>query len=124
MYFIYTGRIYSPTIYTGRIYSPTIGPIEGGPTLRAAAARSAITFVIYGFIVLLVPWPRLITYVSVVWLCRATLDTILGWFGQGIHAVTIAISTEKGRRHYLLSQSVAVFSRAVVVAVCGYFFGF
>lgn len=111
-------------IYTGRIYSPTIGAIEGGSTLRAVAIRSAITCVIYGFIVLLIPWPRLITYVSVVWLCRAALDTILGWFGGGIHAVTAAVSTDKGRRHYLVSQSVAVLNRAVLALVCGYFFGF
>ena len=111
-------------IYAGRIYSPTIGAVEGGPTLRAVAIRSAITFIIYGFIVLLVPWPRLLTYVSAVWLCRAAIDTVFGWFGMGVNGVTVAVSTEKGRRHYLVSQAVAVFSRAIVVAVCGYFLDF
>jgi len=111
-------------IYTGRIYSPTIGTIEGGPSLRAVAVRSAVTFAIYGFLVLLVTWPRLLTYVSLVWLCRAAVDTILGWFGGGVHHITVAVSTDKGRRHYFVSQAVAVLSRAVLVLVCGYFFGF
>ena len=113
-------------IYTGRTYSPTIGAVEGGPTLRAIAIRSAITLAVYGVIALLVPWPRLITYVSVVWLCGAAFDTILGGFGRGVHGVTVAVmsNSEKGRRHFLVLQSVAVLSRAVLVLVCGYFFGF
>ena len=110
--------------YTGRMHSSTIGSIEGGPTLRAVALRSAITFTIYGFLVLLVPWPRLLTYVSIVWLCRATIDAALVWFGKGDQSSTSAIMTDKGRRHCIISESVAVLCRAVVVVVCAYFFGF
>jgi hypothetical protein len=111
-------------IYTGRIHSPTIGSIDGGPTLRAVAIRSAVTFAIYGFLVLLIPWPRLLTYVSMVWLCKEIVDALLGWVGRGVHGSTSVMLTEKGRKHYVISEFVAVLSRAVVLAVCAYFFGF
>jgi len=111
-------------IYTRRIYSPTIGPIDGGPTLCAVAIRSVVTFTIYGFLVLLIAWPRVLTYVSIIWLCREIIDALLGWVGKGVYGVTVAIMTDKGRRHYLVSESVAVLIRAVVFALCAFIFGF
>jgi len=89
-------------IYTRRIYSQAMGDFEGGSVLRAIALCASITAAIYGFIVLLVPWPQLLTYVSIVWLCRGALDAALGWFGSGIHGVDVSVSTDKGRRHYLM----------------------
>jgi hypothetical protein len=108
-----------------RLSSQAMGDFEGGPVLRAIALRAAITAAIYGFLVLLVPWPRLLTYVCIVWLCRVAIDGILGWFGMGIHGCRpLSVSTDKGRQHYLASRFVAVFIRAVLVMACGYFFGF
>ena len=43
---------------------------------------------------------------------------------MGIHGVDVSVSTEKRRRQYLVPKFVAVFSRAVLVTVCGYSFGF
>jgi len=110
-------------IYTGRTYSPMVGAIEGGPTLGAVAIGSGIAFAIYGFIALLIPWPRLITYVSVVWLCRAAFDAVLGWFGKGAHRIRLVESSGNLRRHYVLCETVAVVSRGILVLACGHFFG-
>lgn len=111
-------------IYTGRIGSPTIGPIDGGPTLRAVAIRSAVVCTIYGVLVLLIPWPRLLTYVSIVWVCKEMVDAVLGWFGRGVHGVEATMMTNIGRRYYLVVQAVGVLSRAVLVLLFAHFFGF
>ena len=111
-------------IYTRRIESPTIGPIDGGPTLRAIAIRSAVVCTIYGILVLLIPWPKLLTYVSIVWVCKEMVDAVLGWVGKGVHGVVAAMMTDKGRRHYVIVQAVAVLSRAFLVLLCAHFFGF
>jgi hypothetical protein len=118
------GQVRMYCIYTRRIGSPTIGPIDGGPTLRAVAIRSAVVCTMYGFLVLLIPWPRLLTYVSIVWVCKEMVDAMLGWLGKGVHGVEVAMMTNKGRRQYCIVQAVAVLSRAVLVVVCVYFFGF
>lgn len=110
-------------IYTGRIHSPTIGPVNA-PTLRAMALLSAVQFAIYGFLVLLIPWPRLLTYASIVWLCRAIIAGLLGWVGRGVHGSTPAMLTQKGRRYYVILEFVGVLIRAVVFAACAFFFGF
>jgi len=118
------GQVRMYFIYTGGIESAKIGPIDGGPTLRAVAIRSAVVFTIYGVLVLLIPWPRLLTYVSIVWVCKEMVDAILGWVGKGVHGVEVSMMTDKGRRGYLVVQAVAVLSRAALVLVCAYFFGF
>jgi hypothetical protein len=118
------GQVRMYFIYTRRIESPTIGPIDGGPTLRACAIRSAVVCTIYGVLVLLSTWPRLLTYVSIVWVCKEIVDAVLGWVGKGVHGVEAAIMTDKGRRNYLIVQAVAILSRVVLVLVCAHFFGF
>jgi hypothetical protein len=122
LYALYQVRMYF--IYTGRIHSQVIGNIDGGPTLRAVAIRSAVAFVVYGFLLLVMLWPRVLTYVSVVRLCMEIIDATLGWFGRGVHGITIAVSTEKGRRYQFFLQSVGVLIRAALVLVCAHFFGF
>ncbi len=122
LYALYQVRMYF--IYTGRIHSQVIGNIDGGPTLRAVAIRSVVAFVVYGFLVLFIPWPRMLTYVSIVWLCMEIVDAALGLFGRGVHGITMAVSTEKGRRYQFFLQSVGVLIRAALVLVCGHFFGF
>jgi hypothetical protein len=109
-------------IYTGRAHSPMIGHIDGGPTLRAVAIRSAVAFAIYGFLVLFIPWPRVLTYVCIVWLCLEIVDAVLGWYGRGVQGSTI--TTMKGRRHYLIVECAGVAMRAILVGICLYFFGF
>src|SRR5258708_2437278 len=108
-------------IYTGRIYSPTIGAIEGGPTLRSIALRSAFAFAVYGFLVMFVSWPRRLTCVGLFWLFRAAIEAAFVCFGRAGHGV---VSTDQGRRQSLLSHAVAVLIRAVLVLVLVYFFGF
>src|SRR6266481_3291217 len=92
-------------IYRGQIYSPTIGPMEPNPTLTAIAISSAVTSAIYGILVLLIAWPRLLTYLSLVWVCGAVADAVLGWFGPGVGGPTVAMLTEKGRRRYVLGEA-------------------
>ena len=111
-------------IYRGQIYSPTVGPIEPNPTLTAIAVRSAVTFAVYGVLVLLVAWPRLLTYLSLVWVCRAIADALLGWFRAGVGGPTRSMLTEKGRRRYFLGEAVAVVSRIAIFTGLAYFFGF
>src|SRR5207249_5016109 len=109
-------------IYRGQIYSPTIGSMQPNPTLTAIAIRSAVTFAIYGVLVLLIAWPRLLTYLSLVWACRAIVDALLGWVGAGVHGTTVGILTEKGRKHYVLTESAGVASRLVLFAIFAHFF--
>jgi len=111
-------------IYRGRIHSPAIRPIEPSPTLAAIAIRSAATFVIYGFLILFTRWPQLLTYIGLIWTCRAIIDIFLGWFGRGIHASTIATLTEKGLRYYFTRNAVGVTNSAIFFGACLYFFGF
>ena len=111
-------------IYTGHIHSPQIGDIQGGPTLRAIAVRSAVVFAIYGFLVLFIPWPRVLTYVSIVWLCKEIVDDALGWYGRGIQGSTMAIMNEKGRRHYMIVALFGVAIRVVLCGICLHYFGF
>jgi len=65
----------------------TIGAMEPNPTLTATAIRSTITFAIYGIIVLLIAWPRLLTYLSLVWACRAIVTRSLAGLAQGFTAL-------------------------------------
>jgi hypothetical protein len=111
-------------IYRGKIYSPAICPIEPNAALTAIAVGSSVMFAGYGVLVLLIPWPRLLTYLSLVWVCRAVADAILCRLGAGIGGPTGAMLTEKGRRQRLLGDIVAVASRAALLAVFAYFFGF
>src|SRR5262245_50414423 len=77
-------------IYRGKIYSPAIGPIEPNPTLTAIALRSAVTLAAYGLILLTIPWPRFLTYLSLVWVWRAAADIVFGRFGAGSAALLTA----------------------------------
>src|SRR6266436_969611 len=87
-------------IYKGQIYSPTIGAMEPNPTLTAIAIPATITFAIYGILVLLIAWPRLLTYLYLAWASRSIVDALLGWFGIEVHGVKVGIMTEKGRKQY------------------------
>jgi len=118
------GQVRMYFIYTGRIESPAIGRIEAGRTLRAIAVGSALVFTIYGVLVLVIPWPRLLTYVSVVWVCKELVEAILGWVGKGVHGVEASMMTDKGRRGYVVVHAFAVLSRVALVLVFAYFFGF
>lgn len=111
-------------IYRGHIHSPTIGPMEPNPTLSAVAIRSAVTFAVFAALFLLVPWPRVLTYITGVWVCRAVVDVFLCWLGRGQFSVTAAIMTEKGRRHQVFQQSAKVIGNGVWFGVCIYFWGF
>jgi hypothetical protein len=111
-------------IYKGQIYSPTVGDMAPNPHLTAIAIRSAITFAIYGILVLLVAWPTLLTYLSLVWAVRAVVDGFLGWFGAGVNGVSVGMLTEKGRKHYILGELVGVASRLILFGVFAYFVGF
>jgi len=110
-------------IYPGSISSPTVGIIGNNGNLKSLAVRSAITFVIYGFIILLIPWPRFVTYIAALWTLRAMADTTLAFNGRGIHALTLASRTLEGRRHYMISQTIAFFNRALLT-VSAYFLGY
>jgi hypothetical protein len=111
-------------IYRGDIYSPTIGAMEPNPTLSAIAVRSAVTFAIFGVLFLLVPWPRVLTYITGAWVCRAVIDVFLCWLGRGQFIVAAPMLTDKGQRHYLLNTSAKVVGNALWFGVCIYFFGF
>jgi hypothetical protein len=110
-------------IYRGRIYSPTVGAMEPNPTLSTVAIRSSLTCIVFAALVLLVPWPRLITYVFAALTARALLDTILSAFGRGIHAIPAVTLTPKGRRAVFFNSLAKVVGNAVLCAICIYFIG-
>ncbi|SRR6266516_3399682 len=111
-------------IYRGQIYSPTIGEMQPNPTLSAIAIRSAVTFAVIAVLFVLVPWPRVLTYITGVWVFRAVVDVFLCWLGRGQFSVTAPMLTEKGRRAFVLNSAAKVVGNGVWFGVCIYFFGF
>jgi hypothetical protein len=57
-------------------------------------------------------------------MCRAALDVLFGWFGEGIHGSTVAMFNEKGRRYYVTKEIVGISTKTVMFGACLYFFGF
>jgi len=113
-------------VYQGRIDSPTTGLYRGGEpnvVMSAIAVRSAVTFSIFGFLLLLIAWPRVLTYVCGVWVCRAIVDVVLCWLGKGQYSVTVALLAKKGRRGHLLQESAKVIGNSVWFGVCIWLFG-
>ena len=110
-------------VYRGRIYSPTVGAMEPNPTLSAVAMRSALTCIVFAALVLLVPWPKLITYIFAAFTVRALLDTILATFGRGIHAMPCVELTPKDRRAVFVNALSKVIGNAALCAICIYFIG-
>lgn len=111
-------------IYRGYIHSPGTGDMQPNPTLSAVAARSAVTFAVFSILLLLILWPRVLTYITAGWVCRGVVDVFLCWHGMGQFRVTAPMLTQKGRRAYLLSTAGKVIGNAVWFGVCVYFFGF
>jgi hypothetical protein len=111
-------------IYRGSVYSSAIGSIEPNPVLSAIALRSAITFAIFAFLVLLVPWPRVLTYVTGLWVCRAIIDTILCSLGRGQYRIVASMLTDRGRKASVLNASSKAVGNALWFGTCIYFFGF
>jgi hypothetical protein len=111
-------------IYRGSIYSPTIGAMEPNPTLSAIAIRSAVTFAVFAFLFVFIPWPKILTYITAVWVFRALIDILLSWAGRGQFLVTASVMTEKGRRHLVYSSVAKAIGNCVWFGVCIYFFGF
>jgi hypothetical protein len=111
-------------IYRGQIHSSTIGQMQPNPTLSAIAIRSAVTFAVFAVLFLLVPWPRVLTYITGVWVFRAVVDVFLCWLGRGQFSVTAPMLTEKGQRAFVLNSAAKVVGNGVWFGVCIYFFGF
>jgi hypothetical protein len=106
-------------IYLGLIPHPIL---PQGSHLAKIALRSAINITTYGFIVLLIPWPKLLTYFFGVIVCLTIVDAILGLFGLGVFGDMIE------NRFYLKSRTIYFMSKIVVVGLitwlCFHFFGF
>src|SRR5881409_1360956 len=111
-------------IYRGQIFSPTMGSMQPNPTLSSIAIRSAVTFAVFAVLLLLVPWPRVLTYITGVWVCRAVVDVFLCLLGRGQFSAVAPMLTDKGRRGYLLNTLAKVIGNGVWFGVCIYFFGF
>jgi len=110
-------------ICRGRMYSPTVGSMEPNPTLSAVAMRSAFTCIVFAALVLLVPWPKFITYVFVALTARTLLDTVLAAFGRSIHAIPAVALTPKERRAVFFNSFSKAVGNAVLCAICIYFIG-
>ena len=111
-------------IYRGHIHSPTVRAMQPNPTLSAIAIRSAVTFAVFAALFLVVPWPRVLTYITGVWVCHAVIDVVLCWLGRGQFSITAPMLTDKGRRVFLLNSASKVVGNSVWLGVCVYFFGF
>ena len=106
-------------IYLGLMPHPFL---PQGAHLAKIAIRSAINFTIYGFIVLLIPWPRLLTYFFGAIVCLTIVDLILGLVGLGVFGNMIE------SKFNLKSQAIYLTSKIIIVGViawlCFHFFGF
>ena len=114
-------------IYRRKIDSPTTGLFRGDKpnvVMSSIATRSAITFTIFGVLLLVVPWPQVLTYISGTWVCRAVIDAVLCWLGRGQYTVTVAVMNSKGRRYYLFEESAKVIGNGLWFGACIYFIGF
>jgi len=106
-------------IYLGLMPHPFI---PQGSLHAKIAIRSAISFIIYGFIVLLVPWPRLVTYFCAVLVCKTIIDLILGLLGIGMYGNMVESRVNlKSNGTYLTSK---IFVFGLFVGLCAYLFGF
>ena len=116
-------------VYRGKIDSPTTGFHRGGEpnvVMSSIAIRSAATFALFGVLFLVIAWPRVLTYITGTWTCRAVLDLFFCRLGFGQYSVTAALltDTDKGRRGYLLQESAKIMGNGLWFGACIYFFGF
>jgi len=114
-------------VYRGKVDSPTTGFYRGGDpnvVMSSIAVRSAATFTVFGFLFLVVAWPRVLTYVTAVWFCRAIVNAVLYWLGRGQYSVTASSMTDKGRTNYVFQELAKVIGNGVWFGGCVYFFGF
>jgi hypothetical protein len=104
-------------IDTGRTYSPVIGPVQSA-TLSAIAMKSVLVYPCYALILLLVPWPRFVTYFAAVWVMAGAIDAVLGWFGKGVRGANglLLRQTAKGQRRYILVEGFGVGIRGLIFA--------
>ena len=112
------------TSFTQIASTPTLGAMQAGPHLRAAAVRSCLSFAAYGLILLLVPWPRLLTYITTVWLARNVIGALMAFKGWDAAGVDQSLMTEEGRRRHRMIQAAGAGLGIVIVAICAFFFGF
>ena len=74
------------------------------PALVHSALSDAITFACYGMIVLLIRWPKLVTYIIAVLLLKSLINMILASLGLGkFSGIELA---PKGKRYQTLLESV------------------
>jgi hypothetical protein len=106
-------------IYLGLIPHPLL---PQGSHLAKIAFRSAINATTYGFIVLLIPWPRLLTCLFGAIVCLTILDAVLGLFGLGVIGDMIENKSDLKSRAIHFVSKVAVFG--LITWLCFYFFGY
>jgi hypothetical protein len=95
-------------------------------TARSCAEQFSIlslTSIVFAALVLLIPLPKLITYVFAILTARALLDTILYALGRGLKAISSVTLTAKGRKAVFFNSLAKVVGNAVLCAICIYFFG-
>jgi hypothetical protein len=105
-------------IYLGLMPHPFL---PQGAHLAKIAIRSAVKFTTYGFIVLLIPWPRLLTGFFGAIVCLTIVDLILGLAGLGIFGNAVE------SKFNLKSQAIYLTSKIIIVGLitwlCFHFFG-
>jgi len=105
-------------IYLGLIPHPLL---PQGSHLAKIAFRSAINFTTYGFIIFLIPWPRLLTYFSGAIVCLTITDAIFSIFGFGVIGdLILNMSDFKSRVTYFISK-IIIFG--LITLLCFHFFG-
>lgn len=120
-------QIHMWRVYSGKVDSPTTGFSKGGEPsgpLASTAIRSAISFAVYGILVLVVRWPQLLTYLAAFWVIRSVADLVICALGRGMYSVDMRILNEKGQKAYVINQFYWVLFRVALFGACIYFFGF
>jgi hypothetical protein len=106
-------------IYLGLVPHPFI---PRGFHLAKIAILSAINFTIYGFIVFLISWPKMLTYFFGAIVCMTVVDGILGLVGLGMFGDMIESQIHLKSQATYLTSKIAVFD--LITWLCFYFFGF
>ncbi len=106
-------------IYLGILPHPVI---PQGSALAKIAIRSGIGFLLYGLVVFLIPWPRLLTCFCAAIVFLAVIDLILGMLGIGRYGSMAESRVNLKGNGIYLSSKILVFG--IFAGLCVHYFGF
>jgi len=104
-------------VYLGRVPSAVAGPSS---SLAVTAGLSAVFMPLYGLLLIVLPWPQVVSYVLAAMLLRYCADEIAKIAGFGPGALQL---TPKGKRYMLQLAAVGFIFRLAPVVLAVWLFG-